>query len=1048
MAFTVTATPGGASWSRGVDLEVRVYTNATESGGATSGGRNTAAGAAQGSLTPNFSSSAVVWAITSDTSNTWPAAAANNAYDTSASHNHTDGWESNAGHYTGTVTASSALTYGAGSTATSADHENWCAYEIPASGGTVTLDGSSPTSVTNDTGLTATTASFSPPVGSVLVAMVAAGGTGSGAGITCTISDTSGLGLVWTQRVTSSSSDNFQPTFIFTATVPAASPDKAMGNPPRPWPAPLTGKFGPMAPFTGTGVQIDAVQPVIVSLPCAQVNINAPAPTIPRYIAGLGGSGYNSYFVDQYGAPKLMLLEQAWMLPTNAGRWNSGNWQSDMDTYFATRASQGYTAWYGIAWNNTHLDAGALSGGRTWDGVYPLNVNGTPGAIATGSETITLNNSFWTRIDYMFASAKAQGITCFLNVSQSYDISSTTCIWKNATNTQGGAFGAALVARYPQSSYPNVFWFFGDDDDGPNDSFYQAILTGMQGAGDTRALISDEQFTNTNCHISFSAGSAFGGTFGVPNSTYNWVYSYDAPYFGVEDSYTEGGSFTHIPPVYGDGVYYGDSGSGTTADRAIRNFTWWALSSGARGIPSTSGPSDIGSGTVWQWQSGAVAALTSDPNGNGTWTTSVVGSITSYFTGLTDWNKLIPDTGNALITAGRGTRGTCDAAGGVFNFRNSNAYVCGSITPTGSLAVIYCKAAMSITIDQTKMQTGYTATWVDPVTLATTPTTTGTTYSSSGLGNNSAGDPDWVLVLQGPPTATVSLTTAQVTIAAPAPTLAVQLALTTAQVTVAAPAPVPGDSLSLAVAQETIAAPAPSPNVSLSLSVAQETINAPAPTISASSSLAVAQVTINAPAPAVATGVTVGLTTAAVTINALAPTLAASSSLSVAQVNINAPAPTIAAGVSASLPVAAVAISAPAPTLSTSSSLAVAQETVSAPSPAAALSLPLAVAQVSISAPPPSVAGAPPSLSLPRTDVAASALVPASAVQLGLAAAHEALAALAPTTGLQVGLSVAHVTESAHAFEIRSGNLPPLKQGAGGSVSAPRAGGNATRRGS
>ena len=184
MAFTVTATPAGASFSRGVDLEVRVYTNATETGGASNGGRNTAAAAAQGTLTPNFSSSAVVWSITSDTSSTWPSAATSNAYDSGASHNHTDGWESNAGHYTGTVTASTPLTYGAGSTAASADHENWCAYEVPASGGTITLDGSSPASVTNDTGATAATASFTPPAGSVLVALVAAGGSGSGAGVT------------------------------------------------------------------------------------------------------------------------------------------------------------------------------------------------------------------------------------------------------------------------------------------------------------------------------------------------------------------------------------------------------------------------------------------------------------------------------------------------------------------------------------------------------------------------------------------------------------------------------------------------------------------------------------------------------------------------------------------------------------------------------------------------------------------------------------------------------------------------------------------------
>src|SRR6185437_7872769 len=206
-----------------------------------------------------------------------------------------------------------------------------------------------------------------------------------------------------------------------------------------------------------------------------------------------------------------------WALAFNAGRWNGGNWQGDLDAYFLARGSQGYTAWYGIARGNTHVDSTANSGGRTWDGIYPLNVNGTPGAIVTGSETITLNNAFWTRIDYMFNSALQQGISCFLNLGMSYDFSDTGGIWQHLSTTQASAFGAALVARYPQASWPNVFWFFGDDDDGPDDTFFSSMLSGITGAGDTRGVISVEQFTNTNCHIEFDNGTGFSGSFGKPN---------------------------------------------------------------------------------------------------------------------------------------------------------------------------------------------------------------------------------------------------------------------------------------------------------------------------------------------------------------------------------------------------------------------------------------------------------------------------------------------------------------------------------------------------
>jgi hypothetical protein len=46
------------------------------------------------------------------------------------------------------------------------------------------------------------------------------------------------------------------------------------------------------------------------------------------------------------------------------------------------------------------------------------------------------------------------------------------------------------------------------------------------------------------------------------------------------------------------------------------------------------------------------------------------------------------------------------------------------------------------------MTAGYSATWADPVTCATTSATVASTYSHSGA--NSAGGADWVLVLRGP----------------------------------------------------------------------------------------------------------------------------------------------------------------------------------------------------------------------------------------------------------------------------------------------------------
>ena len=464
-----------------------------------------------------------------------------------------------------------------------------------------------------------------------------------------------------------------------------------------------------------------------------------------KYVAGLSGTGVNAYFVDQGGSPILMLLEQAWALPFNAGRWNGGNWQSDMDAYMSNRSAQGYNVWAGVAWGNNHVDSTVLSGGRTWDGVYPILVNGTPGKITTGSETIGLNNTFWTRIDYLFNSAQNNGITCFLNLGMQYDFTGAPNIWYNLSQSQANTFGQLIAARYPQSSYPNVFWFFGDDGSGGQDVYFNQMVSGLTTGGDTRPLVSTEQMPETNCHIQFSNSAVYiAGGFGMTKATYNWCYTYCPTYLAIEKSYIETGT-TLMSVVYGDGIWYGDEGITATHNYVIRRVTWWALASGARGINVTCGPST--GGDVWQWQTNAVAQLTTDPNGP--WITGHIGNVVSYFTGLKNWQKLIPDTGNVLVTAGRGTKSINDPPG--FNtprYGDTDNYVCASRVSDGSLAVIYCGQSMSITIDQTKMASGYTATRVDPYSLATTALTPGSTYTTSG--NNSAGNPDWVIVLQGP----------------------------------------------------------------------------------------------------------------------------------------------------------------------------------------------------------------------------------------------------------------------------------------------------------
>ncbi len=48
------------------------------------------------------------------------------------------------------------------------------------------------------------------------------------------------------------------------------------------------------------------------------------------------------------------------------------------------------------------------------------------------------------------------------------------------------------------------------------------------------------------------------------------------------------------------------------------------------------------------------------------------------------------------------------------------------------------------------LASGWAASWIDPISGATSSAGSGPTFNSTAKGNNSQGDPDWVLVFQAP----------------------------------------------------------------------------------------------------------------------------------------------------------------------------------------------------------------------------------------------------------------------------------------------------------
>ena len=738
MAFTVTATESGASASHGVALLVRVLTNATEAGGATSG--STGGGVtSQGSLTPNFSSSYVAFSVSGDNVTAMPAAATSNTYDFTNG-NPSSVWATAQGHYTGTVTAATPLTYGAGS-AGAQDHANWCAYEIPASGGTITLDGSSPAGVLSAAGLAsgtaATTASFTPPVGAVLVAEVCAGGTGTGAGITMSITDTAGLGMVWTRRAVSSTTDNFQPTWVYTTTVPATftgiSTTGLPAIPGQTWKRYF--RHPQHQPEVAAVPPPPAYPPQQYAQPGLAWKQNFHLPqrpkqvpgVLPPYIAGLAG-GTSGYFVDQNSKPRLYFATVPWGMPANAGRWNGGDWASDFDQYFADIKAQGMTAAEMHPWGHSHTGCNNDLG-NTWDGVSPWTT------------LPALNNTFWLRIDSLLNSALVHGITVFLVLNMQCDMGvdafAGTGVFNGVSAANVQAACQNIAARY--ASQPNLIFFQGDDYNNDDDTRMQAVVDGLHAGGYTGPTGTEEYSSGTTSRRDLSGsptGTPF--TFGGANSTFNWCYYYNVTYFAVEQAYKEN---NQIPVVWGDGFYVGGGTAEPADSHLMRNFVWWALASGARGV-------SMGSEAIHPWPSGVFTNPVDGITTNA-WYNNSAKAVYTAFTGLTGWQNLLPDLTSTLVTAGRGTRAVYSSQTFLSANLGTDNYVAASITPDHSLAVIYCAVAMSVTIDQTQLDPGYTATWIDPASGATQSAATGATYASAGLGNNSAGNADWVLVLQG-----------------------------------------------------------------------------------------------------------------------------------------------------------------------------------------------------------------------------------------------------------------------------------------------------------
>ena len=204
MAMTVTATQGGSGDMNGIALDVRVVTGAAATQNGKTGSSVTIT-TPQLSITPNATGSWVYASISAyGSSSTFTANGATTLRENvnQAGNPTTYG----TGRTSATTTGGTAVTVGASApTGFSADAIQLVLAEIlVAAGSSLAEDSSTPAVAYTTTAETVTTASFTPPSGALLVAIVAPNSSGASGTQTITVSDSTSL--TWTKLIAISSS--------------------------------------------------------------------------------------------------------------------------------------------------------------------------------------------------------------------------------------------------------------------------------------------------------------------------------------------------------------------------------------------------------------------------------------------------------------------------------------------------------------------------------------------------------------------------------------------------------------------------------------------------------------------------------------------------------------------------------------------------------------------------------------------------------------------------------------------------------------------------
>jgi chitodextrinase len=442
-----------------------------------------------------------------------------------------------------------------------------------------------------------------------------------------------------------------------------------------------------------------------------------PAGASPVYPVKVSGSNPR-ILVDQNNVPFLMVGDSPQSLMVNLSAANAA-------FYLADRATNGF--------NTVLVDAICTT--YTFGPANASLLNGTlpfTKTLSGGSYDLTTpNEAYFAFLDQIINLAATNGIQVMLDPIE-------TGGWLNTMLANGAAncrtYGQYLGNRY--RNFPNIIWCSGNDFQDWNTTTNDAVVTAV-------ALGIRDKDTNhlQTIELGFYLSSSLDDANWVPIVGLNGAYTYSPTYAEVLHAYNQSSA---IPTFMIEANYEFELNSGTDGGslRNLRMQEYWTMLSGASGQL-------YGSLYTVRFPSGWQSHLDSPGVVQLEYMANLFGSRA--------WYNLVPDQTHTFVTGGygsfmNGVSGNGSGTGNNFLFTGNN-YVTAALTPDGSLGMAYLPQGGTITVAMTKFQNTINARWFDP-SANTFTAIAGSPFSNTGTqnftppGNNSAGNPDWVLVLE------------------------------------------------------------------------------------------------------------------------------------------------------------------------------------------------------------------------------------------------------------------------------------------------------------